>query len=220
MASSKGKKHATSPLRATGSTRTTKRAAAPRAKSAGPKRRTIKRIDASPAFMEQERVARYGKLRSSAKAFIDTRFPNGAREILNVIGRGVVEDAELLPPITDNQDFNVAFIRARHGKGATLHIHETLEVFIPIKGEWGIYWQNKDGTKHEVVLNPCDTVSVPVGLSRGFRYVGKGVGLMLAIIGGTDPGRVRWPKETIEMAKKLGYVLKDGDLIELSSAAE
>lgn len=218
MAMSKGRKRASSALRATGGARTSKRAAAPRPKAAGPKRRSIKRIDATPAYMERERVARFGRLRSSAKAFIDTRLPNGARDILNVIGRGVVEDADLVPPIADNKDFNVSFIRAKHGCGATLHIHETNEVFIPLEGKWGIYWQNKNGAKHEVVLNPYDTVSVPIGLSRGFRYLGKGEGLMLAIVGGTDPGRVHWPKETVEEAKKHGFVLRNGDLVELSPA--
>jgi hypothetical protein len=198
--------------------KTARPAAAP--KAAGPARRTIKRIDVTPAFMESERIARYQDLRSSAKAFIDTRLPNGEREILNVIGRGVVEDADLKPPIQDNRDFNVGFIRAKHGCGATLHIHETNEVFIPMIGEWGIFWQNRDGTRHEVVLHPYDTVSLPVGLSRGFRYLGKGEGLMLAIIGGTDPGRVHWPKETIEEARKHGFVLRNGDLVELKSAAE
>lgn len=216
MAMSKGK----SRVKSTARRSSTGRAAPARAKASGPVKKTIRRIDASPAFMESARVGRYKKLRSSAKAFIDTRLPNGEREILNVIGRGVVEDAELKAPIQDNKDFNVAYIRAKHGCGATLHIHETNEVFIPMIGEWGIYWQNRDGTRHEVVLNPYDTVSVPIGLSRGFRYLGKGEGLMLAIVGGTDPGRVHWPKETIEEAKRHGFVLRNGDLVELKSAAE
>lgn len=179
------------------------------------KRPGIKRIDVSPTRMEAERVGRYKTLKSSAKAFIDTRLPNGAREILTVIGRGVIEDAELAPPIKDNRDFNVAYIRAKHGCGASLHIHETNEVFIPMKGAWGVFWQNRDGTRHEVVLDPYDTVSVPIGVSRGFRYLGRGTGLMMAIVGGTDPGRVHWPKETVADAKKHGFVLHDGDLVEL-----
>jgi mannose-6-phosphate isomerase-like protein (cupin superfamily) len=190
-------------------------AAAKRSAPVAPQRASIKRIDVAPAFMEHERVGRYKDLRSSAKAFIDTRLPNGKRDILTVIGRGVIEDAELAPPIKDNKDFNVAYIRAKHGCGATLHIHETNEVFIPLKGHWGIYWQNRDGARHEVVLEPYDTVSVPIGVSRGFRYLGKGEGLMLAIVGGTDPGRVHWPKETVEEAKKHGLVLRGGDLVEV-----
>ena len=89
-------------------------------------------------------------------------------------------------------------IKAEPGKGASLHIHETNEVFIPLTGKWGIYWQNSDGQRHEVVLEPYDTVSVPIGASRGFRNAGDGTALMLAVVGGTDPGKVHWPEETIE----------------------
>lgn len=181
---------------------------------ATPSRKRIRRIDVSPEFMEAERVGRYAALKSSAKAFIDTKLPNGERDILTVIGRGVIEDADLAPPIKDNKDFNVAYVRAKHGCGATLHIHETNEVFVPMKGRWGVYWQNKDGSRFEVVLDPYDTLSVPIGVSRGFRYLGRGTGLMMAIVGGTDPGRVHWPKETIERAKKHGFVLRNGDLVE------
>jgi mannose-6-phosphate isomerase-like protein (cupin superfamily) len=184
------------------------------------KLRRIKRIDATPAYMERERVGRFAKLKSSTKAFIDTRLPNGERDILTVIGRGVVEDPGLKAPIQDNKDFNVAFIRAKRGCGATLHIHETNEVFIPMIGKWELYWQNRDGKQHQVTLGPYDTISVPIGLSRGFRYADKGEGLMLAIVGGTDPGRVHWPKETVMEAAKFGFVLRGGDLVELKSAAE
>ena len=183
-----------------------------------PAKRSLRRVDMSPEKMETTRVGRFKSLKSSAKAFIDTRLPNGKRDILTVIGRGVIEDPELAPPIKDNRDFNVAYIRARHGCGATLHIHETLEVFIPMKGQWGVFWQNRDGSRHEVTLDPYDTISVPVGVSRGFRYLGRGEGLMMAIVGGTDPGRVHWPRETVIEAAEHGLVLRNGDLVALDEA--
>ena len=125
----------------------------------------MERIDVTPEFMESERVARFKDLKSSAHAFVDALIPGYERDIYNIIGRGVVEDKELKPPITDNRDFNVGLIKAEPGKGASLHIHETNEVFIPLTGKWGIYWQNSDGQRHEVVLEPYDTVSVPIGAS-------------------------------------------------------
>lgn len=201
-----------------GAAATAKPRAKPAPKAAEPARKSLRRVDVSPEKMEATRVGRYKALKSSAKAFIDTRLPNGTRDILTVIGRGVIEDAELAPPIKDNRDFNVAYIRARHGCGATLHIHETLEVFIPMKGQWGVFWQNRDGSRHEVVLDPYDTISVPVGVSRGFRYLGRGEGLMMAIVGGTDPGRVHWPRETVVEAAKHGLVLRNGDLVALEDA--
>ena len=178
----------------------------------------IERIDVNPEEMERERVARFADLRSSAKAFVDALIPGYERDIYNIIGRGVVEDKELTPPITDNRDFNVGLIKCEPGKGASLHIHETNEVFIPLTGRWGIYWQNSDGARHEILLEPYDTVSVPVGASRGFRNAGDETALMLAVVGGTDPGKVQWPDETIEEARRYGIGLDgNGDLVVLDS---
>jgi mannose-6-phosphate isomerase-like protein (cupin superfamily) len=179
----------------------------------------VERIDVSPDYMESERVARFADLKSSAKAFVDALIPGYERDIYNIIGRGVVEDKELKPPIADNRDFNVGLIKCEPGKGASLHIHETNEVFIPLTGKWGIYWQNSDGQRHEVVLEPYDTVSVPIGASRGFRNAGDGTALMLAVVGGTDPGKVRWPDETVAEARRHGIGLDDnGDLVVLEGA--
>lgn len=180
----------------------------------------VERIDATPEYMERERVARYKELKSSAKAFIDALIPGYERDLYNIIGRGVVEDKELKPPITDNRDFNVGLIKAEAGKGASLHIHETNEVFIPLSGKWAIYWQNRDGKRHEVILEQYDTVSVPIGLSRGFRNAGDETALMLAIVGGTDPGRVHWPDETVEEARRYGIDRdENGDLVVVEPTA-
>ena len=55
----------------------------------------VERIDATPEYMESERISRFGGLKSSAKAFIDTLIPGYERDLYNIIGRGVVEDKEL-----------------------------------------------------------------------------------------------------------------------------
>ena len=119
----------------------------------------MERVDFSPEYMENERVARFKDLKSSAKAFVDALIPGYERDIYNIIGRGVVEDKDLKPPITDNRDFNVGLIKAEPGKGASLHIHETNEVFIPLTGKWGIYWQNSDGQRHDASAG--DKITIP-----------------------------------------------------------
>lgn len=181
----------------------------------------VERIDASPEYMLSERVGRFTELKSSGKAFIDALIPGYERDLFNIIGRGVVEDKELLPPIKDNRDFNVGIAKAEPGKGASLHIHATNEVFFALTGKWSIYWQNQDGAQHEVILEPYDTVSVPIGLSRGFRNAGNETALLLAIVGGTDPGKVEWPQETVDLAREHGIGLdENGDLVVMESAAE
>jgi mannose-6-phosphate isomerase-like protein (cupin superfamily) len=159
------------------------------------------------------RVARFDKLEASPQAFLDTRIPGHERDIFNVIGPGVTEDPKLRPAITDARDFNVTYVGADPGKGAALHSHTTVEVFIPMSGEWSIYWG--DDGEDEVVLKAWDVASVPPGVMRGFRNVGKEHGYLMAILGGTDAGRVDWAKKVIDAAEKTGLALdREGNLVE------
>ncbi len=74
-----------------------------------------------------QRVARFKDMKSSSEAFVDTRIPEYEREIYNIIGRGVTEDARLEAMISDNQDFNLTMMKADPGKGSSLHDHEKIE---------------------------------------------------------------------------------------------
>ncbi len=175
----------------------------------------ISDIDFSVEEMERN-VARFSQQKSSDKAFIDTRIPGHEREIFSIIGNGVQEDAEMRPQIPA-QDFHLAMIRAEAGKGAALHAHLTQEVFMPLTGRWSIFW-GPDGGK-EVILEPYDVISVPVHVMRGFRNAGTSTAMMLAVIGGNDPGRVGWPESMKEMARAAGLVLDElGNLREVETA--
>jgi hypothetical protein len=45
---------------------------------------------------------------------------------------------------------------------------------------------------------------VPVGVFRGFRYVGEGRGTLLTLIGGPDAGKVAWDPEVLAQAAQMG----------------
>lgn len=172
----------------------------------------ISDIDYSVAEMEAN-VARFNELKSSSQAFLDTRIPGYEREIFSIIGNGVQEDPNMNPPI-DPQDFHLAMIRAEPGKGAALHSHLTQEVFVALSGRWAIFW-GPEGEK-EVILEPQDVISVPIHIMRGFRNVGEETAMMLAVVGGKDPGRVGWPDSLKAMAKDAGLTIDDeGNLVEL-----
>lgn len=172
-------------------------------------------IDYSVADMENH-VARFKDQKSSDHAFLDTRIPGYEREIFSIIGNGVQEDPDMRPPI-EPQDFHLAFIRAEPGKGASLHSHLTQEVFVPMSGRWAIFW-GPQGEK-EVILEPYDVISVPLHIMRGFRNVGDETALMLAVVGGKDPGRVGWPDSLKAMAKDAGLVIdEEGNLLEVEPA--
>jgi hypothetical protein len=171
---------------------------------------------------EMERfVARFGNLRGSEEAFVDSRLPGHRRKKINLIGMGVVEATDkpdLMPNIpAPAYGFNLGMIQAEHGNGAALHAHKTEEVFMPLVGAWAVIWMTDEGEK-EIVLEPFDTISVPIGVYRGFRYVGEGKGTLLTLIGGPDAGKVGWHSSVTEAAEKSGLRRdSSGKLAEVST---
>lgn len=163
-----------------------------------------------------ERVARFEDLKASPQAFVDTRLPGHERDIYNVIGPGVSEDPELKPAIVDAQDFNLTYVGAEPGNGAALHDHPTVEVFVPMTGTWEFFWG--DEGDESVTLGPSDVISMPPGVMRGFRNVGDDTAHLMAILGGSNSGKVTWSKKVLEEAKASGLELdKDGNIVELAS---
>ena len=152
-------------------------------------------------------TARFTHLRGSEEAFVDSRLPGSRRRKINIIGNGVVERTgvpELAPNIPlPAYGFNLGMIQCDPGNGSALHRHKTEEVFMPLVGAWAVTFMTAEGQK-EIVLQPFDTVHVPVGVYRGFRYVGEGKGTLLTLIGGPDAGKVEWTPEVYEQAAQTG----------------
>ncbi len=159
------------------------------------------------------RTARFKGLRASKQAFIDTRIPGHERDIFNVIGTGVTEDADLPPAITAAEGFNVTYVGAEAGNGAALHSHPTVEVFIAMSGRWAVFWG--DEGENQVELDQWDVVSVPVGVMRGFRNIGDSHANLMALLGGSDAGKVDWAKSVLDQAADTGLALDaEGNLVE------
>ena len=159
-----------------------------------------------------KRVAHVKELQPSKRPFVDSRIAGHERENYRIIGRGVTEDPDARPAIADPHDFNVGLNKAGPGKRAALHSHPTVEVFIPLSGEWSFTWGDRG--ENEIILGPWDTISVPPGVMRGFQNVSSEDAWLLAIVGGSDAGRVTWPAEVLEQSRKTGLRLDEqGNLI-------
>ena len=150
------------------------------------------------------RVAHFKSLAKSPQAFVDTRLPEHARDIYNVIGPGVTEDPALAPAIKDARDFNLTYVGADPGKGAALHDHPTIEVFVAMTGRWAII--SGAAGQNEAVLETFDVVSVPPGV------------ILMAILGGSDAGKVTWSEGVLARARETGLDLDaDGNIVESSN---
>jgi quercetin dioxygenase-like cupin family protein len=161
--------------------------------------------------MESDHVARVKNLKGSDVAFLDQRIPAYEREIITMMGRGVIENPDLAPHVkVGAHGFTMAYVRAPKGKGAALHRHATEEVF----------WLEGD-TERSIDLDTGDTCNVPIGIYRGFRNLDDNPdALLLAIVGGPDTGKVDWHPSVVEEARRTGLsVDDDGNLIVEKPAA-
>lgn len=175
-------------------------------------------VKMSKADMLARRVARFSDMKPSPQGFVDTRIPEHFRDTFNVIGAGVTEDSSLKPGIEEAEDFNVTYIGAEPGKGAALHAHPTVEVFVPLTGKWTIYF-NEGEAQEEIELGPMDCISVPPGVMRGFRNAGDEYAYLFVVLGGTNSGKVSWAREVLDRSAATGLRLdSEGNII--SDAAE
>ena len=175
----------------------------------------------SKETMERECVAREKKAKALDVAFLDQRIPRYEREIINMVGMGVTENAALKPNVMEGAvGFSVTYVRAKSGKGAALHRHATEEVFIPVKGRWQVFWLEGD-EERTIDLDEGDVVNVPIGIYRGFRSLTDAPGaLLMAIVGGPEAGKVDWHPSVLEEARKTGLSVDDeGNLIVQKPAA-
>jgi quercetin dioxygenase-like cupin family protein len=174
--------------------------------------------------MAQNHTARWRGSKGSEIAFLDQRIRGHQREIVNMIGMGVVEnvgDPDLAPKIkAPAHGFAVTYVRnTPKGDGAALHRHPTAEVFIALKGPWEVFWLEGEAER-SLRLDEGDIVNVPIGVYRGFRNAGDDPeATLIAIVGGPDPGKVDWHPSVVERARATGLSVDDDGRLVVAEAA-
>jgi len=158
--------------------------------------------DANPSVEAMEaRVARFRALAPTSD-YVDAAIPGCERTTYRVIGaRGGAPDSA--PLAADG--FHLNIVCCEPGKSAPLHNHLTLEVFVALSGHWQVFWGPQG--ERSVRLERWDTVSIPPGVSRGFRNVGDEPAYLMGLAGGTDPGMINWPEPVRAAAAAVGVTL-------------
>ncbi|MBX3636614.1 MAG: cupin domain-containing protein [Rubrivivax sp.] len=154
--------------------------------------------DADPTVAEMEaRVARFARLQPTAD-YVDAQIPGCERTTYRVLG--TPPDAPLRA-----EGFHLNLVHCAPGKSAPLHSHLTQEVFVALTGSWEVFW-GPEGTR-SLRLQPWDVISIPPGLSRGFRNVGSEAAWLMGMASGQDPGRINWPEPVRAAARMAGVEL-------------
>ena len=149
-----------------------------------------------------KRVARFKELKGSDKGLPDSHLPESHKTLYAVIGfeppekvneatfSPVGDYASSIPAIPISEGFNLAYVRARPGKGTLMHNHDTNETFVAMTGRWRAEW-NEGTAKEYVDLEPLDVITFPVGVARRFFNITwdepDREHILMAIIGGNQP---------------------------------
>ncbi len=166
-----------------------------------------------------KRVARFRKLKGSDGGLPDSTMPGCEKILYNVIGfqppKGervgkqspVGLKAARMAAIKISEGFNLAYIRAKPGKGPMLHNHDTNETFIAMTGTWRASWLNGRGGLEHVDLKPLDLISFPPGAIRRFQNVSKGsknkYSILMGVIGGDAPSS-EYTSESMQEIERAG----------------
>jgi mannose-6-phosphate isomerase-like protein (cupin superfamily) len=154
--------------------------------------------DANPTVEAMEaRVARFSSLVPTSD-YVDSAIPGCERSTYRVLGTqpGAPLAAE---------GFHMNIVRCEPGKSAPLHNHLTQEVFVALSGRWQVFWG--PAGDRSVLLERWDTISVPPGVSRGFRNVGDEPAWLMGMASGADPGMINWPDPVRAAAAAAGITL-------------
>ena len=108
-----------------------------------------------------------------------------ARKLLSVIGLDGNSKTPInsAAPIAGAAGLTMTLAVCPPGQGPGLHAHrDTYETFTVLQGQFEITWN--DQGENRVVLDVFDTISVPPGVCRAFRNVGRTEGILQVLITG------------------------------------
>jgi quercetin dioxygenase-like cupin family protein len=135
------------------------------------------------------RVSRFKKLKPLP--IQQSKLPQAARDViysrklLSVIGLDKEQQTPINAgaPIRGAAGMTMTLAVCPPGQGPGLHNHvQTYETFTVLKGRFEVTWGERG--EGRVVLGRFDTISVPPGVCRAFRNVGRSEGILQVIITG------------------------------------
>ena len=161
--------------------------------------------------------------------YVDGRLSGYGRTLFVLMGDTLTEHAAALGV---KPDFNIAMLESPPDKGAAPHIHETLEVLMPITGRWrfeasgqsqpdgqsnGQSGAQADGQhrghyrgQHSLELGPLDTLVIPTHLYRSFRNVSGETAKLFALVVGRDMvNTIAMHPSIVAAARAAGFEVDD-----------
>ncbi len=143
-----------------------------------------------------KRIAHFKDLKPLDYKALGMEYVPEGREGFSIIGQVA---KTIAPTIPGEHGFTLVLDKVSPGNGAPAHSHTTVEVFVPLSGQWVFSW-GAQGHEEGTILGPWDTISFPVGVLHGYRNIGEEDAYFLAILGGAGVGEVTFATQGSEKA--------------------
>ena len=142
--------------------------------------------------------------------FIDSFLPGHHRLNYAVIGDTASENPDYEVMIKQPHDFQIGMFKAMpNGNGPAWHLHNYIELFLPLEGKWRFKWSNdpEKGVDGEFILEKWDLITFPPGVWRSFENISDEPAWCFAVLEqhkvfeSKDP---LWPPSVIQKAREYG----------------
>lgn len=152
------------------------------------------------ARKQKVEIAHYAAIRQYHASLLDAYIPRYRRLTQLHFGR-IVSNPDAPQAFSDNVGFNMTYNLVEPGKGNALHTHPSVEVFIPLDGQWEIAWGEKGENK--LLLQPWDMIAVPAHVRHSYRNAEKQTAHNIMTI---LPGKaaITWAPEVVTEAREHG----------------
>jgi len=143
--------------------------------------------------------------------FIDSFLPGHHRLNFAVVGDTASENPDYDVMIKQPHDFQIGMFKAMpNGNGPAFHLHNYVELFLPLEGKWRFVWSSdpEKGADGEVILEKWDLISFPPGVWRRFENISDQPAWCFAVLEqhevfeSKDPA---WAPSVIRRAKEHGF---------------
>lgn len=160
----------------------------------------------------EARIVRFDQLVKNGipLMFIDSILPRHQRMNYAVIGDTASENSDFSPAITAPHKFQIGMLCCPPNSGPAYHSHDYCEMFFVMSGRWRFYWGNDPEGKPEgeAILEPWDSISLPMHLWRGFENISDTPAWCFAVLDPHDVFRSKdpyWSEVVVQEAAEYGF---------------
>ncbi|CTQ49486.1 hypothetical protein [Jannaschia donghaensis] len=144
-------------------------------------------------------------------AFIDQDLPGGGAQIAPVIGYGMTQNRDHVPPITNPHGFSAEWLRLDPGQSAGPFAVDEKMVMIVHEGRLRLDYADGGGASVEV--DAWETYSIPAGVFRTVTAIGDDPVEVLVVVSGDHRKRPTFAPEVLEGARQAGLGLDAGGFV-------